>query len=66
MHAAEGVMHTPAEMRFSRPEADTLLVHLSGSWRLQRTLPSVTEVQQQLEVGPPVRRLSFDAQNLTS
>ena len=66
MHAAEGVMHTPAEMRFSRPEADTLRVHLSGSWRLQRTLPSVTEVQQQLEVGPPVRRLSFDAQNLTS
>jgi phospholipid/cholesterol/gamma-HCH transport system permease protein len=65
MDAVKAVTHAPAEVRFSGPEADTLLVHLCGSWRLQRPLPSAAEVRQQLEAGPPVRRLGFDARNLT-
>jgi phospholipid/cholesterol/gamma-HCH transport system permease protein len=66
MEAVKGVADTQSEMHLSRPDSDMVLLHLSGNWRLQRTLPSVAEVQRQLEAGPPVQRLGFDTQQLTS
>jgi phospholipid/cholesterol/gamma-HCH transport system permease protein len=66
MDAVKEVTHTQAEMRLSRPHTDMLLVHLAGNWRLQRMLPSVAELQQQLEAGPPVQRLGFDTRHLTN
>jgi phospholipid/cholesterol/gamma-HCH transport system permease protein len=65
MEAVQGAADTQSEMHLSRPDSDMVLLHLSGNWRLQRTLPSVAEVQRQLEAGPPVQRLGFDTQQLT-
>jgi phospholipid/cholesterol/gamma-HCH transport system permease protein len=55
-----------AEMHLRRLPTDTLLVRLSGDWRLQDELPSAEEVQRQLAGDPPVARLSFDAQEIAS
>ncbi|HET8580603.1 MAG TPA: ABC transporter permease, partial [Nitrospiraceae bacterium] len=54
------------QMSFSRPTDDTLLVRLSGSWKMQEGLPSATEVQHQVESGPRVRRIAFDGQGITA
>lgn len=54
------------QMSFSRPTDDTLLVRLSGSWRMREGLPSATEVQHQVESGPRVRRVAFDGQGITA
>ena len=60
MDAATDVRSAQSEMSFSRPTADTLLVRLSGSWRMQDRLPSATEVQQEIASGPRVQRVAFD------
>jgi phospholipid/cholesterol/gamma-HCH transport system permease protein len=54
-----------SELTFGRLAEDTLLIRLSGSWRLQDRLPPATEVQKQVEAGPRVRRITFDAQGVT-
>lgn len=54
------------EMHVSRPAADTLLVQLSGSWTLQSEVPTVAELQRQLEAGTGVQRLVVDTRELTS
>jgi phospholipid/cholesterol/gamma-HCH transport system permease protein len=64
--AVQGIAHTGAEVHVSRPASGMVVVHLSGSWRLQRTLPAMAELQQELEAGPPVQRLGFDTRDLTS
>ncbi len=51
---------SPCGMSFSRPSDDTLLVQLSGSWRMQERLPSAVAVQEQLESGPRIRQIAFD------
>ncbi len=53
------------ELDFRRPSADTLLVCLAGSWRLQDGVPSAAEVQTQVHAGPPVRRIAFDSHGMT-
>ena len=58
--------HGRGELHCSRPTADTLLIGLSGSWRLQDEVPALSDVQQQLEATPPVQRLTFDTSELTA
>jgi phospholipid/cholesterol/gamma-HCH transport system permease protein len=53
------------ELRYRRPATDTLLVELSGSWRLQDEFPALTGVEQALEAAPRVQRLTFDTTSLT-
>lgn len=66
MDTATTVTAGHGEMSFSRPTDDTLLVRLSGSWRMQDTLPSVSDVEQQIASGPRVRRVAFDTQGITA
>ncbi len=54
------------ELRCERQADDTLLVHLVGNWTIRAGAPVVTEVYQQLDASPPVRRLAFEAQALTA
>jgi phospholipid/cholesterol/gamma-HCH transport system permease protein len=54
------------EIRCERRADDTLLVHLVGHWTIRAGAPVVTEVYQQLDASPPVRRLAFEAQELTA
>jgi phospholipid/cholesterol/gamma-HCH transport system permease protein len=58
---------TPArgEIRCERRADDTLLVRLVGHWTIRAEVPVVTEVYEQLDASPTVRRLTFDAQELT-
>jgi hypothetical protein len=54
------------ELRCERRADDTLLVHLVGHWTIRAGAPIVTEMSQQLDARPPVRRLAFEAQALTA
>ncbi len=56
----------PSEISFNHPTDDTLLVRLSGSWRMQDGLPSATEVEKQVESGSRVRRIAFDTRDITA
>jgi phospholipid/cholesterol/gamma-HCH transport system permease protein len=53
------------QVRCERRADDTLLVQLVGHWTTRASAPVVTEVYQQLDATPPVRRLAFEAQALT-
>jgi len=53
------------EISFSRPSDDTLQIRLAGSWLIQDGLPLSNEVQNQTESQPPVRRITFDTQEIT-
>jgi phospholipid/cholesterol/gamma-HCH transport system permease protein len=64
--AAKNQTPARAELSFSRPMDDTLLVRLSGSWRMRDDLPLPADVQQQLAAEPRLRRLAFDTQDLTA
>jgi phospholipid/cholesterol/gamma-HCH transport system permease protein len=50
-------------MTFLQPANDTLLVALSGVWKIGRELPSPDEIRGRLESGS-VRRLSFETGDL--
>jgi phospholipid/cholesterol/gamma-HCH transport system permease protein len=62
---AKGTSRTQGELQCSRPTNDTLLVRLAGSWKITTGVPAVTEVLQHLEATPRVRRLTFEAHDLT-
>ena len=53
-------------LRCERQADDTLLVRLVGHWTIRAGAPVVTEVYQQLDASPPVRRLAFETQALTA
>ena len=53
------------EVRCERRADDTLLLRLVGHWTIRTSAPIVTEVYQQLDASPAVRRLAFEAQELT-
>ena len=56
----------PGALRCERQADDTLLVHLVGHWTIHTPAPVVTELFQQLDASPPVRRLAFAAQELAA
>src|SRR3974377_2283693 len=56
----------PWELQISRPAEGTLILRLAGSWRLEDGLPGLSEGEGRLEAGPPVRRLSFEAESITA
>jgi phospholipid/cholesterol/gamma-HCH transport system permease protein len=58
--------YTPdiALMRLVHPSEKTLLVVIAGKWKLGRKLPSVEEIQTQIESIPEVQHITFDASEL--
>ena len=66
MHPARDITHAPYALHYDRPGDDTLVVRLAGSWKLEDGLPAMTELQQHLEGTPRVRRLVFDAHDVTA
>jgi phospholipid/cholesterol/gamma-HCH transport system permease protein len=56
----------PGALRCERRADDTLLVHLVGPWTIHAGAPVVTDVYQQLDASPPVRRLTFEMQAMTA
>jgi phospholipid/cholesterol/gamma-HCH transport system permease protein len=57
---------SPANFKVSRPEPDTLLVHLGGSWRKGERLPSFEAARKEIGGQPPLARLAFDSSGLAS
>ncbi len=62
--AAVGGAAPAAQVSFDRPDNRTLIVRLTGSWHVADGVPGPSEVQAQLESGPPIGRVQFDTQNL--
>ncbi len=53
------------ELSISRPTDNTLLLRLSGSWKMGQALPSANEVEKQIESGTGIERIVFDTQELS-
>ncbi len=49
---------------FQQVSEETLLLKLSGSWKLGGDLPSVEDVASRIATGKPVRTVAFDAEDL--
>jgi phospholipid/cholesterol/gamma-HCH transport system permease protein len=62
----QDITRTRGELRLGRSSEGTLLVRLSGDWSLQGGVPSIADVQAQVDAGPRPQRLAFDAQGLAS
>jgi phospholipid/cholesterol/gamma-HCH transport system permease protein len=64
--ATAGMSSAPGKMEFSRPADDTLLVTLTGDWKLGNELPSANEVQKQIKAETAIRRITFHTKDITS
>jgi phospholipid/cholesterol/gamma-HCH transport system permease protein len=53
------------KVSFDRTEDNTLMVRLSGPWRLGKDIPSTVLLTQVLDAGSAPKRLSFDTAQLT-
>src|SRR5215470_2001516 len=62
-------MTTTAErewtLHVARPTPSVACVELAGVWRKDDGLPDAGEVWREIEAGPPVHRLTFDASRVT-
>jgi phospholipid/cholesterol/gamma-HCH transport system permease protein len=53
-----------AGLSMTTPAADTLLIKLSGEWKITEPIPSASVVENSLESAKGIRRISFDTKNL--
>ncbi|HTR44620.1 MAG TPA: ABC transporter permease [Thermodesulfovibrionales bacterium] len=51
-------------LSFDLPSEDTLLVRLTGEWKLANRLPAADEVMKQVDAGPKIKRITFDTEGL--
>ena len=58
-------MGSSGALSFEHPTGETLLIHLSGLWKLSAELPAVTDAQKQIAANPSIRKLAFDARDIT-
>jgi len=54
----------PCELSFDKPENETLLVRLKGSWTIEQKLPSDAEIQGQVKSDTRLKQIAFDTQEL--
>ncbi|MBP1741331.1 MAG: hypothetical protein H6Q48_3624, partial [Deltaproteobacteria bacterium] len=55
---------TTAALSMTTLAADTLLVRLSGEWKITEPLPATADVEKPLESAKGIRRVSFDTKAL--
>ena len=58
-------MTCPGKLLIRHPSEETLKVILSGSWRLDGSLPSVGDVRRAVESAPGVRNVALDAREVS-
>jgi phospholipid/cholesterol/gamma-HCH transport system permease protein len=61
---ASPAIDPPWDLRVSRSAEGTLVVHLSGGWRLRNRPPGAATVVREIGAGAPVRRLTFETRDL--
>jgi len=66
MNASEQKNPTTAGLGVTTPSADTLLVKLSGDWKITEPLPAASDVEKPLESAKGVRCIAFDTRDLGS
>ena len=54
----------PWTLHVERPTPEVACVELTGAWRKEDRLPDPSEVWREIDVGPPVHRLTFDASHV--
>ena len=64
-NAPRGLSQAP-RMALSRPSQDCLLVSLQGDWALGRKLPSMQEIEQELQASGRPGKVAFDSRGLES
>jgi phospholipid/cholesterol/gamma-HCH transport system permease protein len=64
MNASEQTKPMTAGLSTTTPAADTLLLKLSGEWKITEPLPSATDAQKPLESAKGIRRIAFDTKDL--
>jgi phospholipid/cholesterol/gamma-HCH transport system permease protein len=52
------------QLRVQHPADGTVLVQLTGSWKMADRLPSVADVRRQAAAGPAIRRIVFETQGV--
>ena len=61
---SEQTKPTTAGLSVTTPTADTLLVKISGEWKITESLPSTADVEKALESAKAIRRIAFDTKDL--
>ena len=56
--------HSPAAIALSQPDNATLLIQMSGVWKIGADLPKADEAIQLLISSPTIKHLKFDAQQV--
>jgi phospholipid/cholesterol/gamma-HCH transport system permease protein len=64
MRVSEQTKPTTAGLSVTTPTADTLLVKLSGDWKITEPLPATADVEKALESTKAIRRITFDTKDL--
>jgi phospholipid/cholesterol/gamma-HCH transport system permease protein len=64
MRVSEQTKPTTAGLSVTTPTADTLLVKISGEWKITESLPSTADVEKALESAKGIRRITFDTKDL--
>jgi len=54
----------PWTLQVERPTPEVACVALTGAWRKEDRLPDPSEVWREIQVGPPVHRLTFDTSHV--
>jgi phospholipid/cholesterol/gamma-HCH transport system permease protein len=52
-------------LNFDRLADDTLSIIFSGSWKIGKGIPSITNLQNQIEPDPTIKQVSIDTQGVT-
>jgi hypothetical protein len=64
MNVTEQTKPTTAGLNVTTPAADTLLVKLSGEWKITEPLPATADVEKPLESAKGIRRVTFGTKDL--
>jgi phospholipid/cholesterol/gamma-HCH transport system permease protein len=64
MSVSEHTNPTEAGLSITTPAADTLVLQLSGDWKITESLPSGSDVEKALGSAMDVRRIAFDTKEL--
>jgi phospholipid/cholesterol/gamma-HCH transport system permease protein len=64
MNAPQETKHTGAGLSVISRTVDTLLVKLSGEWKITETLPSPAKVEESFDPTKGIQRVTFDTREL--
>jgi phospholipid/cholesterol/gamma-HCH transport system permease protein len=62
---ADAAARTRWSLGFEQSTGDTILLRLSGLWRIEGGVPNPDEAKRHLDANPAIRRMTFDAQGVT-